>query len=560
MLNTQVDSAGSGPVVITPGPEPTSTPEPGPIPRPDPNDNPSIAEPAKVYEGDGYGLADIIRVDVRTRTTPGTCDAEDVSGCTLADVLGDVNKQDDITPDIKVHVTADDFPDDGAVVNASLRLRGGGTRAAPQKSFRIKLDNKDDLWRGERFMQLNKHPFDSQRMRNKLATELMSEIPRLPSLRTQFVNLWIDNGNGPVDNGLFTHVERVNGAYLGKRGWNTSDNIYKAEDFLFDESDLSDTLVDAKGKPLDKARFETSLSIENGKDHRNLIAMLKAINDPERSLDSVLDQYFDRDNAMAWVSANILLSQNDAVRHNYILYNPVGSQKFFFIPWDHDEAMGIWKEPPGDLSNDSLRQRYEYGYSLASGNMFLKKFYRLPGIHKKILANVDSLRLNILTDQLMDEKVSTYMDLITPFQTRLPDSENNPWFNPGSAETLIEGPRLNADALRNRFDVVIGAELLTPQKQGSNWQFSWIPAYDVTGNSGAIRYRLQIAKSPFFPSSSIVVDISDITDARGKVTQIVDGDKLPSRTYFARVISTPANDPERNWQISGNKLSNSSGN
>ena len=127
-------------------------------------------------------------------TTPGTCTADDESGCTLADVLADVDKTDDLTVDIPIHVSGDDFPDDGSVSNAELRLRGGGSRFAPQKSFRIKLDSKEVLWRNERYFQLNKHPFDRSRIRNKLAMDVMSKIPNLPSMRTQFVNLWIDDG------------------------------------------------------------------------------------------------------------------------------------------------------------------------------------------------------------------------------------------------------------------------------------------------------------------------------------------------------------------------------
>lgn len=169
---------------------------------------------------------------------------------------------------------------------------------------------------------------------------------------------------------------------------------------------LSDILVDAAGKTLNTVRFETSLEIENGKDHRNLRTMMQAINDPNRSFDSVLDQYFNRASALAWVSANILLRQADAVRHSYILYNPTGGQKFFFIPWDYDEAMGVWQEAPNSLSNDSLRQRFEYGYGLASGNVFLEKYYRLPGTHNQILQNVQSLRQNRITLETDLDKVT----------------------------------------------------------------------------------------------------------------------------------------------------------
>ncbi len=518
------------------------------------NVSPSIVEPANVYTRDGYGLADVIRVDVRTVTTPGVCTADDLSGCTLADVMADIDKTDALTVDIPIHVSAADFPDDGSVSNAELRMRGSGSRNGAQKSLRIKLDSKDNLWRGERYFQLNKHPFDGSRLRNKLATDVMSVIPSLPSLRTQFVNLWIDDGNGPVDYGLFTHVERVNDNYLENRGWDDNGNVYKTEDFRFNKSDLSDTLVDADGKPLDKDRFETSLSIENGKDHRALQAMLQDMNNPARTFKSVLDQYFDRSNVLAWVATNILVHQADAVRHNFILYNPTGTRKFYFIPWDYDEAMGVWNEPPRDLSNDSLRQRSEYGYGLAAGNVLLEGFYRLPGIHDEILKTVDYLRENVVTDQFMTEKVDTYFALVAPFQERLPDSAHNPYFNLGSAPSYVNAPGKNAESLRNTFRAPIGPILQAPQKQASNWLFSWRPAYDVTGTSGGITYRLQVASTPTFNTGTIVADVSGIPDGTGTLTKSVDSARLPKGNYYARLIATPANEPQRFFQVSGNKL------
>jgi len=513
-----------------------------------------VVEPADVYTRDGYGQNDVIRVDVRTVTTPGVCTADDLSGCTLADVMADVDKTDDLTVDIPIHVSADDFPDDGTVSNAELRMRGSGSRNGAQKSLRIKLDSKKDLWRGERYFQLNKHPFDGSRIRNKLATEVMSKVPSLPSLRTQFINLWIDDGNGPVDYGLFTHVERVNGNYLEKRDWDDDGNLYKAEDFRFDEGDLSDILVDAEGEPLDEDRFETSLSIENGKDHRALQSMLQDLNDPEKDFESVLDQYFDRPNVLAWIATNILVHQADAVRHNFILYNPTDTEKFYFIPWDYDEAMGVWKEPPSDLSNDSLRQRSEYGYGLAAGNVLLENFYRLPGIHEEILKAVDYLRENVVTDQFMTETVDTYFDLVEPFQERLPDSAHNPYFNTGSAPSYASAPGKNAESLRNTFRAPIGAVMQDPQKQGTSWMFSWKPAFDVTGTSGGISYRLQVASTPTFDANSIVADVRGIADRAGSVTRSVDSANLPQGEYYARVIAIPANEPERFFQVSGNKL------
>ncbi len=515
---------------------------------------PNLNEPGDLFQRDGYNPIGVLRVDLRTATVAGQCDAEDESGCVLADVMADIDKFDDHTVDINVHFQSDDFADDGSISNAELRLRGGGSRFAEQKSFRIKLDSKTEIWRGERHMQLNKHPFESSRIRNKLAMDIMSEIPNLPSVRTQFVNLWIDDGEGPVDYGLFTHVERVNGNFLRQREWNDDDRIYKAAHFHFDKYDLGAFRLDEDGEPLDEDLFERILEIDNGDDHRTLLAMMNALHNPGRSFESVLEQYFDRDNVLAWVSANILLRQQDSVRQNFILRNPVGSDKFYFIPWDYDETLGPWIEPPNDLSNDSLRQRLEYGYALAARNVFLENLYRLPGIHDEILETVQSLRQNYVTDQSVAEKANAYINISEPFQKRTPDITNNPHFTTFSAVNFIRTPGENEEALRLRFGVLMAPILEEPTLSGDVWNFSWQPAHDVTGTAGTVRYRLQVATSPTFNADSITVDIGAIDDAADVVVQNVDAAQLPVGEYFARLIATPANEPERNWQVSGNKL------
>ena len=60
-------------------------------------------------------------------------------------------------------------------------------------------------------------------------------------------------------------------------------NLYKAEKFQLSLDDLEDIRVDDEGKPLDKERFESSLEIEEGKDHRALVKMMTALHDPSTS-------------------------------------------------------------------------------------------------------------------------------------------------------------------------------------------------------------------------------------------------------------------------------------
>jgi len=113
----------------------------------------------------------------------------------FADVNGDIDDTDAIVPEVNAHLILEGYPDDGLTKNAKLRLRGSSTRLAQQKSYRIKLASTVPLWRGESTLQLNKHPYDLTRMRNKLAFDLFRDIPHIASLRTQFVQMTITNKN-----------------------------------------------------------------------------------------------------------------------------------------------------------------------------------------------------------------------------------------------------------------------------------------------------------------------------------------------------------------------------
>lgn len=511
-----------------------------------------ISPDRSIYLENGYAPVNVIRVDLRTETTPGTCIADDISGCTLADVLNDTDKNDDLKVDIPVHFMSDDFADDGSVNNAELRLRGGGSRFAAQKSFRIKLDSKEELWRDERYLQLNKHPFESGRMRNKLAMDLMSRVPHLPSFRTQFVNLWIDDGEGPVDYGFYTHVERINDDYLKARGLDKDGNLYKAEDFRFSERDLSDVLVDEDGEPLDEDRFESSLGIEEGKDHRALVAMLTALNDPQQSFESVLEKHFNRNNVLAWMAVNIMLKQDDGTRHNFILYNPSETETFYFLPWDYDATMSRWELPDGDsLANADLKTRLSYGYALGSENVFMEKFYRLPGIHEEMVQAVNYLRQSFLDDATITDLSEFNAQLIEPFQTRLPDSEFNPEYN--ASPSFAKNIRLNVEAVSTRFSIPIPPTLFEPElEDDGNWKFSWQPAYDPTGN--AVSYDLQIATSPSFSPDDIAVDITGIEDSSDTVKQLVDVSQLRDDTYYVRLIARSMREPGTYWTPARNRV------
>ena len=509
------------------------------------NDNLSL------YTQDGYAQNSVIRIDLVTHTQPGICIEGDQSGCTFADVLADTNSQDEFKVEIPVHYSADDYADDGLLNNAQLRQRGGGTRAAEQKSFRVKIDDVDQLWRGERHLQLNKHPFDSSRIRNKLSFDLMSTVPHLPSFRTQFVNLWIDDGPGPVNQGLYTHVERGDRRYLQRRGLDTDARLYKANFFRFRPSDVGSLRIDDDGEPLDQKVFERVLEIKNGENHRPLLKMLAGLHDPDVSFQSVMDRHFNANNVLSWIAVNLLLGQQDVSRHNFFLYNPSGSERFYFLPWDYDMAFMEHRMPANELSNEALQVRLGYGYAAIHENIFLNQYYRQPGAHKKIVAAVDEIRSTFLDDARIRDHVAQLAEVSSPFASVLPDIAFNEFHGPSSYR-LAEKVALNHEAIHTRFGIPLPPSLDDPvyEAQAAQWRFDWSAAHDVTGNQ--LTYELQISSGPEFRANQITLRAEGIDAIEGRGTFVIADEQLPAGSYYVRLFARSVIAPQTLWQVADN--------
>lgn len=547
-------SASIEPPTETPSvPEPANPTEPPTVPVPANPTNPTTAiamqEPDGFFDTDGYGTVNVVRLDVRTVTTAGVCTDDDESGCTLDDVKNDIDGNDDFTVDIPIHFKGADLPDDGSMSNAELRQRGGFTRLAPQKSFRVKLDSKNELWRGERRLQLNKMPYDQSRIRNKLSFDLMQDIPHLPSLRTQFVNLWIDDGQGPEDYGLFTHAEYLGKEYLVNRERDTDDKIYKIEEFVFALSDLDYLALDDEGEPLDDDRFETRLDIKSGDDHRKLIDMIKAVNDNERSFDSILEQYFDKDNVLAWVTVNFLLHQMDAVTHNFYLYNPVGSDKFYFLPWDYDGTFAVEQKPANNFETSELLRRLYYGFSKGRASNFLNRYYRQAGIYDQIVARAADLRRNYLTDSTISALASEYSRVISPYAGSSPDIDNNLSFAQSNSNGFAGFVADNHAALLN-YGIPFPPKFSSIKDVDDLITVKWSAAHDMQGNS--IEYELEISSSPGFASDDQLLFISGLSEADGSGYEI-DANQIGSGTRYARLIARSSANPTEDWQAASNR-------
>lgn len=519
-----------------------------------------IQEQTAFYQMNGYNAVDVLRMDIRTHTVPGECSENDNTGCTFADVLADTDGSDQLVAEIPVHFSSDDFQTSSLEPNASLRQRGATSRLAVQKSFRIKLDSKDELWRAERRLQLNKHPYDQSRIQNKLSFDLMQTLPHLPSLRTQFVNLWIDDGAGPVDHGLYTHVEAVVKEYLVNRNLDKDDNLYKANTFFFSNTDLGFLSIDESGEPTDIDSFEFRLEIKRGNDHSKLIEMLTALNDPARSFSSVLDQYFNRNNVLMWTTVNFLLGQHDVTSQNFYLYNKAGTDTFYFLPWDYDATFKPERMLEQSFDANALRNRLLFGYARFKNSKFMSQYLQEPNVHSNIVTAASELRASYLSNDAIALRIQQYVNQVRPFLMRSPDLEHIAGIrelqNFEVYDRLVEAMpgvvETNHQRMQSDFSVPMPPFLKLPLQSGEQLVLQWLPAYDVTGN--AVTYDIDVASSPLFEPETIALRVQNIADQEGLVQHAISRETLGTGEWFFRVVARSVVNPEEFWTVAHNEM------
>ena len=528
---------------------------------------PDPVDPAAHYAADGYADVDVIRVDVRTLAPAGgPCTADDTSGCTFADVLSDVDGRDDVVAEVPVRLTVADLPPSGssgpddAGANAEIRQRGNTTRAAPQKSFRVRLDKKAGLWRGERRLQLNKHPYDRSRLRNKLAFDLIRGVPDLPSLRTQFVNLWIDQGDGPVDQGLYTHVEAVTKEYLVNRGHDEDDPLYKAELFQFLPSELAALALDGSGAPLDEARFERRLEIKRGEAHGALLRAAADVADPGIPFERTLARHFDADNALAWIVTTLLLGHHDVGSHNYFLHDVDGSGTLRFLPWDLDSAFRREPALVDSFEADALRARLGHGFARMHDNRFTRRWLERPGAHDALVAAATELRRDALSGDRIATLLAAYVPQVRPIVARAPDigfvagvrEPSNMAIWDAEIADLAEAVEANHRALLDGPHVPLPPFLKAPTRRGDATVLSWEPAFAVSG--GTLVYDLEVASRADFAPGSVVLSVDGVADAPGRVEHVASAAELPPGEWYARVVARVESADPAYWQIADNVL------
>lgn len=407
--------------------------------------------------------------------------------------------------------------------NGIMELRGQTSRNAKQKSYKIELTKGGGLWDSFEEINLNKHPYDSVLIRNKLSFDFIKLIPNLTSSRTQFVHLFIkDLSEGDFnrefsDYGLFTHIEDIDKDYLKNHNLDTKGWLYKAELFEFYRYE---DIIRLKSDPdYNEKRFEDILPFKGNDNHEKLINMLNDVNNRFIHINDVINKHFDRENYITWLALNILIDNRDTTSRNFYLYSANDSNKWYFIPWDYD---GGWNNRSYDNTEVEL---WRSGITNYWGVVLHKRFFQNKDNIKELTEKIESLS-RILNEETTQNFLDAYRPVVEYFLSREPD---NLRINPEeflleyeSLPSLIQESKARYyESLENPMSVFMGET----QKIGHHYSFNWTESYDLQGDY--IKYNLEISDSPTF--ETVVYSKENITETE----HVVDG--LQPGEYYWRL-------------------------
>lgn len=420
------------------------------------------------------------------------------------------------------------------IPNAIIKIRGQTSTRQEQKNYKIELKDDAGEWRGQQTINLNKHVSDGLRYKNKLAYDLMKDIPQMMSARTQFVHLYVKDetagGSGVFeDYGLYTQVEQINKTYLKSHGLNNNGHLYKIEFFEFMR--YEDGIKLATDPTYDLDTFEDYLEVKGDDDHSKLIAMLEDVNDYSIPIEETVEKWFDTENLFYWMGFHILTGNTDTNSRNYFLYSPLNVNKFYVISWDNDGSFAnAQARIKGDIGEYGS---WQSGISNYWGNILYQRMFKVKEYRDGLTAAIEDLRMNYLTEERINSLTTAYRPIVKPYVYRMPDIMYTP-LNPNEYEMaanalageINENYQAYLESLERPMPFYIGV----PENTGDSLRLHWDVAYDFDGEN--ITYSVELATDYLFQNMLFSEEGLRIPEAEVAT--------LPAGQYFIRVTATNA--------------------
>lgn len=376
--------------------------------------------------------------------------------------------------------------------NATVTIRGQSSSSNAQKNYKISIRDGKGTWNDQKVINLNKHQSDVTRFSNKLCYDLMSELPGMIAMRTQFVHLYVkDETAGSTgefeDYGLYTQVEQLNKRALQSHGLDKNGQLYKVNFFEFYR--YEDVIMPKNDADYDAEIFEQYLEIKGDDDHSKLISLLEDVNDYSIPIEKIVEKWFESDNLFSWLAFHMLMGNADTQSRNVFLYSPLNSSTWYFLSWDND---GAFCDTKLEYRNRTDRG-WEKGISNYWGNVLFQRIFKSEVLRAELESKMEEYR-SIITSEKLSSMIAVYAPVVENYAFTLPDSENMPVTQSEYAKLLTELPEEvernyahYEESLKEPMPFFIGV----PETDGKTTSFVWDNAYDF--NEENILYTFELA-------------------------------------------------------------------
>lgn len=413
------------------------------------------------------------------------------------------------------------------VPNATVQIRGQTSSRREQKNYKIRIKDGKGSWREQQTIALNKHISEGLRFRNKMAYDLMKDIPQMMSARTQFVHLYVKdetegNGAGFEDYGLYTQVEQINKTYLRSHGLDRNGQLYKVNFFEYYYNDVLKLKTDPD---YDVNEFEGLLEIKGNDDHTKLLSMINDVNDYNQNIQNVVDKYFDTENLMYWMAFHILIGNADTEARNYYLYSPLNSEKFYIISWDNDASF-MRKE--FEIRGTMDGYEWQRGISNYWGNVLYNRMFKEDEYREQLDRAVNDLKENYLTEEKIRERADRYAAVTRPYLGLMPDIMYLPLTTEQYDSVLGAIPNEVEENYQYYMESLEKPQpffIDVPIVEGENLVYRWDAAYDFDGEE--VTYTFELNDDFNFDNP--------IYKEENMILPTVTLDKLSPGKYFIRV-------------------------
>jgi spore coat protein H len=308
-----------------------------------------------------------------------------------------------------------------ALTKVAARFKGNGTFLGAVRSYKrpFKLDLNQHV-AGQQLAErgtLNFHNLvaDDSFLRDTLAYEFF-RAAGVPASRTAFARLRLTVDGWFEDRllGLYAMVENVDAAWAREQFGTNGTVIFKpVTPDLF--ADLGDDW--AAYAPIYDPKTRTTPAQQ-----RRLMALARLVSGADQAdFARQIGEFVDVPAFVSFLACEAMLSNYDSILsngQNFLLYLEPRSQRFGFIPWDHDHCWGQFPflGTADERARASLRQPW------VGTNRFLARMLEVPAVRQEYETELKRLRETLFIPERLGRRVDELAVVIRPFVAEEPDN------------------------------------------------------------------------------------------------------------------------------------------